>query len=109
MRHGEVNEAQFWVSDPEGETKTSEAKSNRSMTEVCPESFVPEDCMSISSVKVMKGRNHSSLRYERDDVFTYRVEPHSVPVQRDEVRVESEGENEGEVKVYEVGAWLKRR
>ena len=32
-------------------------------------------------------------------MFTYRVDPHSVPVQRDGVTVESEGEKEGEVKV----------
>ena len=42
-------------------------------------------------------------------MFTYRVEPQSVPVQRDGVREESEGKKDGEVKVNEVGAWLKRR
>ena len=39
-------------------------------------------------------------------MFTYRVEPQSVPVQKDALRVESEGEKEGDVKAKEAGAWL---
>ena len=42
-------------------------------------------------------------------MFTYRVDPHSVPVQRDGVTVESEGEKEEEVKVNEVGVLLNRK
>ena len=42
-------------------------------------------------------------------MFTYRVEPQSVPVQKDALRVESEGEKEGEVKVNDVGVLLNRK
>ena len=42
----------------------------RSMSELAPESVEPYACLSMSSVSVMNMGNHSSSRYDTEDVFT---------------------------------------